>query len=135
MHLDRQAIARYGISIQLVQDMIEVAIGGVGITTTVEGRERYSVRVRYMRELRDQIETLGRILVPTIGEAQIPLIQLADIRFVAGPQMIKSEDTFLTSYILFDKKPTFAEGDVVEQFQKFLKDKIASGELVVAQGV
>ncbi|MDD5064653.1 MAG: efflux RND transporter permease subunit [Phycisphaerae bacterium] len=133
--LDRQAIARYGISIQLVQDMIEVAVGGRRITTTVEGRERYPVRVRYMRELRDQIETLGRILVPTMGEAQIPLMQLANVRYVPGPQMIKSEDTFLTSYILFDKKPTFAEVDVVEQCQKFLKDKIASGELVVPQGV
>lgn len=133
--IDRSAIARYGISIQMVQDIIEVAIGGVGITTTVEGRERYSVRVRYMRELRDQIETLGRILVPTMGEAQIPLMQLADVRYVPGPQMIKSEDTFLTSYVLFDKKPMFAEVDVVEQCQKYLKDKIASGELVVPQGV
>jgi Cu(I)/Ag(I) efflux system membrane protein CusA/SilA len=88
-----------------------------------------------MRELRDQIETLGKILVPTMDEAQIPLMQLADVRYAPGPQMIKSEDTFLTSYVLFDKKPTFAEVDVVEQCQKFLKDKIASGELVVPQGV
>jgi Cu(I)/Ag(I) efflux system membrane protein CusA/SilA len=133
--IDRQAIARYGVSIRMVQDVIETAIGGERITTTVEGRERYPVRVRYLRELRDQIETLGRILVPTMGEAQIPLMQLADVRYVPGPQMVKSEDTFLTSYILFDKKPTFAEVDVVEQCQKFLKDKIASGELVVPQGV
>jgi Cu(I)/Ag(I) efflux system membrane protein CusA/SilA len=133
--IDRRAIARYGISIQMVQDVIEVAIGGVGITTTVEGRERYPVRVRYLREMRDQIETLGKILVPAMGGAQIPLIQLADIRYVPGPQMIKSEDTFLTSYVLFDKKPNYAEVDVVEQCQKYLKDKIASGELVVPQGV
>ncbi len=133
--IDRNAIARYGVSIQMVQDVIEVAIGGVGITTTVEGRERYSVRVRYMRELRDQIETLGKILVPTMGQAQIPLMQLADVRYVPGPQMIKSEDTFLTSYVLFDKKPNYAEVDVVEQCQKFLKDKIASGELVVPHSV
>jgi Cu(I)/Ag(I) efflux system membrane protein CusA/SilA len=133
--IDRQAIARYGISIQMVQDIIEVAIGGVGITTTVEGRERYPVRVRYLRELRDQIETIGKILVPTMDEAQIPLIQLASIRYVPGPQMIKSEDTFLTSYILFDKKPQYAEVDVVEHCQKFLKDKIAAGELVVPSGV
>jgi len=133
--IDRGAIARYGISIQMVQDVIEVAIGGVGITTTVEGRERYPVRVRYLRELRDQIETLGKILVPAMDDAQIPLIQLAKIRYVPGPQMIKSEDTFLTSYVLLDKKPKFAEVDVVEQCQKYLKDKIAAGELVVPPGV
>jgi Cu(I)/Ag(I) efflux system membrane protein CusA/SilA len=133
--IDREAIARYGISIQKVQDVIEVAIGGVGITTTVEGRERYPVRVRYMRELRDQIETIGKILVPSAGEAQIPLIQLAKIRYVPGPQMIKSEDTFLTGYVLFDKKPGYAEVDMVEQCQKFLKDKIASGELVIPAGI
>lgn len=133
--IDRGAIARYGISIQMVQDVIEVAIGGVGITTTVEARERYPVRVRYLRELRDQIETLGKILVPAMDDAQIPLIQLAKIRYVPGPQMIKSEDTFLTSYVLFDKKPKFAEVDVVEQCRKYLKDKIAAGELVVPPGV
>jgi Cu(I)/Ag(I) efflux system membrane protein CusA/SilA len=133
--IGRGAIARYGISIQMVQDVIEVAIGGVSITTTVEGRERYPVRVRYLRELRDQIETLGKILVPAMDDAQIPLIQLAKIRYVPGPQMIKSEDTFLTSYVLLDKKPKFAEVDVVEQCQKYLKDKIAAGELVVPPGV
>ncbi len=133
--IDRRAIARYGISIQKIQDVIEVAIGGVGITTTVEGRERYPVRVRYLREMRDQIETLGKILVPAMNDAQIPLIQLARICYVPGPQMIKSEDTFLTSYVLFDKKPNYAEVDVVEQCQKYLKDKIASGELVVPHGV
>jgi len=133
--IDRQAIARYGISIQKIQDVIEVAIGGRPVTTTVEGRERYSVRVRYLRELRDRIETLGEILVPAADDAQIPLIQLAQIRYVPGPQMIKSEDTFLTSYVLFDKRPGFAEVDVVEQCRKFIEDKIASGELVVPHGV
>ncbi|MBN2019050.1 MAG: efflux RND transporter permease subunit [Sedimentisphaerales bacterium] len=135
INIDREVIARYGVSIRMVQDVIETAIGGETITTTVEGRERYPVRVRYMRELRDQIETIGKILVPTMGEAQIPLIQLANIRYVPGPQMIKSEDTFLTSYILFDKKPGLAEVDVVEQCAKFLKDKITAGELVVPAGV
>jgi Cu(I)/Ag(I) efflux system membrane protein CusA/SilA len=133
--INRQEIARYGVSIRMVQDVIETAIGGERITTTVEGRERYPVRVRYLRELRDQIETLQKILVPTMGEAQIPLVQLAEIRYVPGPQMIKSEDTFLTSYVLFDMKPGYAEVNVVEACQQFLKDKIASGELVVPAGV
>ncbi|MFA5784622.1 MAG: efflux RND transporter permease subunit [Phycisphaerae bacterium] len=133
--IDRSAIARYGISIAKIQDVIEVAIGGKQITTTIEGRERYSIRVRYMRELRDQIDTLGKIVVPASGGAQIPLIQLADIKYVRGPQAIKSEDTFLLGYVLLDKKEGFAEVDVVENCKAFLQDKIDSGELVIPAGV
>jgi len=133
--IDREAIARHGVSIGQVQDVIEVAIGGRRITTTVEGRERYPVRVRYMRELRDQIETLGEILVPAADGAQIPLIQLAQIRYVRGPQAIKSEDSFLTGYVVFDKKGGYAEVDVVEDCQRYLKEKIASGAFVVPAGV
>jgi Cu(I)/Ag(I) efflux system membrane protein CusA/SilA len=133
--IDREAIARYGIHIQDVQNVIEVAVGGRRITTTVEGRERYPVRVRYMRELRDQIETLGKILVPAADGAQIPLIQLTQIRYVRGPQAIKSEDTFLTGYVLFDKKPAYAEVDVVERCRTYLQERIDSGELVVPAGV
>jgi Cu(I)/Ag(I) efflux system membrane protein CusA/SilA len=133
--IDRQAIARYGVTIGEVQDVIEVAIGGRQITSTVEGRERYPVRVRYMRELRDQIETLGKILIPSADGAQIPLIQLAEIRYVRGPQAVKSEDTFLIGYVVFDKKPGYAEVDVVEQCQRYLEEKIAAGEFVVPEGV
>jgi Cu(I)/Ag(I) efflux system membrane protein CusA/SilA len=133
--IDREAIARYGVSIRQVQDVIEVAIGGRRITTTVEGRERYPVRVRYMRELRDQIETLGKILVRAADGAQIPLIQLAEIRYVRGPQAIKSEDTFLVGYVVFDKRPGYAEVDVVEQCKRYLRDKIEAGEFAVPEGV
>jgi len=133
--IDRESIARHGISIQKVQDVIEVAVGGKRVTTTVEGRERYPVRVRYMRELRDQIETLEQILVPATGGAQIPLIQLAEVRYVRGPQAIKSEDTFLTGYVIFDMKPGYAEVDVVEQAKQYLQDKIDAGEFVVPKGV
>ena len=133
--IDRDAIARYGISIQNVQDVIEVAVGGKRVTTTVEGRERYPVRVRYMRELRDQIETLEQILVPAAGGVQIPLIQLAEVRYVRGPQAIKSEDTFLTGYVIFDMKPGYAEVDVVEQAKQYLQEKIDAGEFVVPKGV
>jgi Cu(I)/Ag(I) efflux system membrane protein CusA/SilA len=133
--INREAIARYGISIRKMQDVIEVAIGGRRITTTVEGRERYPVRVRYMRELRDTIESMEKILVPASDGAQIPLIQLADIRYVRGPQAIKSEDTFLTGYVLFDKKAGFAEVDVVQQCQKFLKEKIDTDRLTIPAGV
>ncbi|MHC5059755.1 MAG: efflux RND transporter permease subunit [Planctomycetota bacterium] len=133
--IDRQAIARYGVNIRNVQDVIEVAIGGRQITTTVEGRRRFPVRVRYMRELRDSIETIGKIMVPTGGGAQIPLIQLAEIKYVRGPQVIKSEDTFLLGYVLFDKKPQFAEVDVVENCRRYLAEKIESGEFVLPAGV
>jgi copper/silver efflux system protein len=133
--IDREAIARYGMNIRMVQDVIEVAIGGNTITTTVEGRERYPVRVRYMRELRDDIESIGRVLVPGMDGTHIPLAQLAEIRFVRGPQAIKSEDTFLVGYVLLDKKPGFAEVDVVEEAQAYLEAKIASGELVLPAGV
>ena len=133
--IDRDATARYGIKIRQIQDVIEVAIGGRRITTTVEGRERYGVRVRYVRELRDQIESLDKILVPAANGSQIPLIQLADIRYVRGPQAIKSEDTFLTGYVLFDKKTGYAEVDVVEDCQAYLKARIDSGEFVVPEGV
>jgi len=133
--IDRRAIARYGIMIRRVQDVIEVAIGGRRVTTTVEGRERYPVRVRYMRELRDQIETLEKILVPAPDGTQIPLAQLAEIRFVRGPMVIKSEDTFLTGYVLFDMKPGHAEVDVVEDCDQYLKQKIQSGEFQLPAGV
>ncbi|RME68938.1 MAG: efflux RND transporter permease subunit, partial [Verrucomicrobia bacterium] len=133
--IDREAIARYGIRIDMVQDVIEVAIGGKPITQTVEGRERYPVRVRYQRELRDTIEALGDILVAAPDGAQIPLKQLAEIRYVRGPQVIKSEDTFLVGYVIFDKQPGYAEVDVVEQARDFLEGKIASGELEIPAGV
>lgn len=133
--IDRDAIARYGVSIRQVQDVIEVAIGGKQLTATVEGRERYPVRVRYMRELRDRIETLGKILVQAADGSQIPLTQLANIRYVRGPQAIKSEDTFLIGYVVFDKQPGYAEVDVVEQCRRYLDEQIAAGQLIIPDGV
>ncbi|QDT32234.1 efflux RND transporter permease subunit [Thalassoglobus polymorphus] len=133
--IDRDASARYGIMIRKVQDVIEVAIGGRRVTTTVEGRERYPVRIRYQRELRDSPEQLGRILVDAPDGTQIPLEQLAKINFVRGPQVIKSEDTFLIAYVLFDMRPGNAEVDVVEQAQHYLQAKIDNGELSLPSGV
>jgi len=135
IRIDREAIARYGIRLAQVQNVIEVAVGGKPITRTVEGRERYPVRVRYMRELRDSIEALDRILVPAPDGTQIPLVQVASIDYVRGPQMIKSEDTFKIGYVIFDKKPGFAEVDVVEQARSYLEAKIDSGDFVLPAGV
>jgi len=132
---DRKALARYGIPIRKFQDIVEIAIGGRKVTTTVEGRERFPVRVRYSRELRDHIEALDRVLIPGTRGRQIPISELAQIRYVRGPQVIKSEDTFLVGYVVFDKKPGYAEVDVVEQCQATLKDKMARGEFSLPRGV
>ncbi|MCK4958503.1 MAG: efflux RND transporter permease subunit, partial [Planctomycetes bacterium] len=132
---DRKALARYGIPVRNFQDVVEIAIGGRKIMTTVEGRERFPVRVRYQRELRDQIEALDKILVPAASGAQIPIEELAEIKYVRGPQVIKSEDTFLTGYVLFDMKPRNAEVDVVEQCQAYLRQNIDSGRLILPEGV
>ena len=135
LNINRNNIARYGLSVEQVQQTIETAIGGMEITSTVEGRERYPVRVRYPRELRNNPEQIENILVPTPAGAQIPLGQLVDVEYVRGPQMIKSEDTFLVSYVLFDKKEDFAEVNVVNDAQQLIRDRIASGELTVPAGV
>jgi Cu(I)/Ag(I) efflux system membrane protein CusA/SilA len=127
--IDREAIARYGVNVQDVNDVIEIAIGGRRITTTVEGRERYPVRVRYDRELRDSVEALDDILVPGAKGVHIPMKSLATINYVRGPMVIKSENTFLVSYVLFDKKPGIAEVTAVEDADKYLREKISAGEL------
>jgi copper/silver efflux system protein len=135
IEIDRTAIARYGLNITDVQDVITVAIGGRTITTTVEGRERYPVRVRYPRELRGDPEAIRRVLVSAMDGTQIPLGEVADIRYTRGPQMIRSEDTFLTAYITFSPRPGLAEVEVVEQVRDFLTARIDSGDLVVPSGV
>jgi Cu(I)/Ag(I) efflux system membrane protein CusA/SilA len=133
--INREAISRYGLSIQAVQDVIEVAVGGKHVTQTVEGRERYPVRVRYLRELRDSIEEIDNILVAAPDGIQIPLKQLAEITYVRGPQMIKSENTFLVGYVIFDKQAGYSEVEVVELAEQFLEDKKTAGELSLPTGV
>ncbi|MFB3104731.1 MAG: efflux RND transporter permease subunit, partial [Pseudomonadales bacterium] len=135
IEFDRKRIARYGLTVRDVQDVVEVAIGGRRVTTTVEGRERFPVRVRYLRELRNDIETMGKILVPTKGGAHIPLTQVAHINYVRGPQVVKSEDTFLVGYVLFDMKAGNAEVNVVEDCQRYLEAKIDSGEFILPKGI
>jgi copper/silver efflux system protein len=100
--LDRAALARYGLTIDDAQSVIMSAIGGQQVTTAIEGRERYSVNVRYARDFRDDLPTLRRVLVPTAGGAQIPLAQIADIRKREGPAMIRSESGQLAGYVYVD---------------------------------
>lgn len=135
LNINRDEISRYGLNVEDVQQTIETAIGGMKISSTVEGRERFPIRVRYPRELRDDPESLGNILVPTPTGAQIPIKQVVDIEYVRGPQAIKSENTFLVGYVLFDKRDGFAEVDVVNDAQELIQRKIDAGELVVPVGV
>ncbi|MCC7169800.1 MAG: efflux RND transporter permease subunit [Planctomycetes bacterium] len=97
--LRREQLARYGLSVAEAQMVIMSAIGGEPITTTIEGRERYSVNVRYGRELRDDLPELRRVLVPTMSGAQIPLAELADLKLVEGPAMIRNENGMLAGYV------------------------------------
>ena len=133
--IDRNRLARYGISVETVQQTLQVAIGGMPLTQTVEGRERYSVRVRYPRELRENPTDLKNIYVPVSNGSPVPLGELVDIRYEQGPQVIKSEDTFLVGYVLFDKLDGFAEVNVVENAQDLIQKKIDTGELTVPKGI
>ena len=100
--IKRDQIARFGLTVKEVEEVIMSAIGGEPVTTTVEGRERYTVNVRYARELRDDLDKLRRVLVPTMSGAQIPLGQLADIHLTLGPAMIRDENGMLSGYVYVD---------------------------------
>jgi Cu(I)/Ag(I) efflux system membrane protein CusA/SilA len=100
--LKREELARYGLSVASVQDVIMSAVGGENVTTTIEGRARYPVNVRYPRELRDDLDSLARVLVMTPGGAQVPLGQLAELRQVNGPSMIRNENGLLAGYVFVD---------------------------------
>jgi Cu(I)/Ag(I) efflux system membrane protein CusA/SilA len=114
---------------------LQVAIGGMTLSTSVEGRERFPLRVRYARELRDNPEDIKRILVPAMNGVQIPLGEIADIEYARGAQMIRSENTFLVGYVIFDKKPDKAEVDVVKEAGNVIKSKVNSGEISIPMGV
>jgi Cu(I)/Ag(I) efflux system membrane protein CusA/SilA len=100
--LRRSDLARYGLSVEEAQKVLQSAIGGESVTTTVEGRERYTVSVRYARELRDSLAALQRVLVPTPSGAQVPMAQIADIRMTTGPAMIRDENGLLAGYVYVD---------------------------------
>ena len=121
--LKREEIARYGLAIDEIQMLIESVIGGESITTTVEGRERYPVSVRYARELRDDPERLKRILVPGMNGMQIPLGQLAELRLTSGPAMIRDEDGQLSGYVYVDMASRDI-GSYVEEAKRKVADQV-----------
>ncbi len=133
--LNRRNMARYGITVADLQEVISSGVGGMPLTTTVEGRERFPVRLRYPRELRDNPEALSQLIIPTATGAQIPLGEVTDIEYTRGAQMIQSENTFLIGYVIFDKVEGRAEVDVVRQADQVLKEKTGSGELQLPSGV
>jgi Cu(I)/Ag(I) efflux system membrane protein CusA/SilA len=122
-NLKREQLARYGLSVDEVEMVIMSAIGGENITTTIEGRERYPVNLRYPRELRDDLEKLKRVLVPTMSGAQVPLEQLADIRLTLGPAMIRNENGMLSGYVYVDMAGRDI-GGYVRDAKKAVRDKI-----------
>ena len=135
INLNREAMARYGMSVSDVQEVLQVAVGGMALSSTVEGRERFPIRVRYARELRDNPDDLKRILIPAMNGVQVPLSEIADIEYTRGAQMIRSENTFLNGYVIFDKNEGKAEVDVVQEAEKALQQKISNGSLKLADGV
>jgi Cu(I)/Ag(I) efflux system membrane protein CusA/SilA len=135
LDIDRDQIARYGLNVIDVQEFIETAIGGMTLSTTVEGRERFPIRVRYAREYRDNPEAIENLQIPTPMGNYIPLGQLVKLRYRPGPDMIRGENSFLVGYVLLDKMPGFSEVTVVEDAQRYLQEKIDSGELTVPDGV
>ena len=133
--LNRENMARYGMTVSEVQEVLQVAMGGMSLSSSVEGRERFPIRVRYARELRDNPEDIKRILIPAMNGSQIPLSEVADIDYTRGAQMIRSENTFLVGYVIFDKTEGKAEVDVVNEAADVLQKKIDTGELKLPKGV
>ncbi len=121
--LKREQLARYGLAVDDVEMVIMSAVGGENITTTIEGRERYSVNVRYPRELRDDIDKLKRVLVPAMSGAQVPLEQLADIKISLGPAMIRNENGMLSGYVYVDTAGRDI-GRYVRDAKKAVKEKV-----------
>lgn len=135
IRLDREAMARYGMTIGNVQEVLQVAVGGMSLSNSVEGRERFPIRVRYARELRDNPDDMKRILIPAMNGVQIPLGDIASIEYTRGAQMIRSENTFLVGYVIFDKVEGKAEVDVVEEAAAVLQKKMDAGTLKLPPGV
>jgi Cu(I)/Ag(I) efflux system membrane protein CusA/SilA len=132
---DREAMARFGIKIADFQEAVQVAVGGMALSTSVEGRERFPIRVRYARELRDSPEAISRILIPAMNGVQVPLGEIAEVDYTRGAQMIKSEDTFLVGYVIFDKADGTSEVEVVKEAENILSEQIRSGQLTLPYGV
>jgi len=132
---DREALARYGISMQAAQKHIEWGVGGGKLSEVIDGRNRFPLTLRFLKDYRDSPEDLEKLLIsPPGGKTAVPLSLLAKLHYRKGPQAIKGEDSKLVSYVLFDKEPGLSEGEVVERVQQYFELKKQSGELLVPPG-
>ncbi|MEW6442647.1 MAG: efflux RND transporter permease subunit [bacterium] len=121
--LKREELARYGLTVGQAEMAIMSAVGGENVTTTVEGRERYPVNVRYLRDYRDTMDRLGRVLVPAMNGAQIPMAQIADIKLAYGPGMIRDENGRLSGYVYVDVSGRDV-GGYVEEAKSVVHSKV-----------
>ncbi len=131
--IDRERMARYGVNIRDVQDVVEVSLGGMNLMESVEGRERYPIRVRLARDFREDVAAIERVNVPTSTGAQVPLAQLATITTVLGPQEIKGERGLLVGYVTMNTRDR-DEVSVVQDAEALLQEAVADGRLVVPPG-
>ncbi len=133
--LDRDKIARYGLTISKVQESLQLAVGGVPLTQTIEGRERYNIRLRYPRALRNNPDDLNSITIDLPNGSTIPISEVAQINYERGPGQIKSEDGFLVGYVIFDKEEGYAEGSLAQKVEKELNRMIVDGTLKIPSGI
>ncbi len=131
--IDRERIGRYGVNIRDVQDVIEMSLGGMNLMESVEGRERYPIRIRLARDFREDIEAIQRINVPSSTGAQVPLAQLADISTVLGPQEIKGERGLLVGYVTMNTRDR-DEVSVVQDAEALLQQALKDGRLTLPPG-
>ena len=122
--IDREAAARYGLNVGDVQDVIVAAVGGMDAGQTVEGRERYGIRVRYAREYRDNLNALERTLVPTATGAQVPITQVAELTFRTGPPMLRNEDGQLVGFVFVDTKDDIGIADYVDRAREVVAERV-----------
>ncbi len=135
LDINREKLSRYGLGVVDVQQTIEVAVGGKIFSETIEGRERYNIRVRYPRELRGTPQDLNSILISVDEGVSIPISEFVTVRYEKGPQNIRSEDGFLISYVIFDKTKDISEVAIVDKAKEHLLNLIDEGTLEVPNGV
>lgn len=133
---NREALARYGISMELAQRHLELGVGGGKLSEVISGRNRFSISLRFLKDFRNSPEDLEKLLITTSdGSKAIPLSLLANLRYRKGPQAIKGEDSKLVSYVLFDKEGELSDGAAVEAVKAYLDHQIKNGQLIVPPGI
>jgi Cu(I)/Ag(I) efflux system membrane protein CusA/SilA len=131
---DRRELSRWGVTMDEFQSVVQTAIGGRVVGRTIEGRERYNLRVRYPREMRDDPEAIREVLVPTSDGEHVPLGRVAEVRFERGPQGIRSEDGYMVTYVMFASADDYGQIETVDAVRETLEAKIDSGDLELPKG-